>query len=430
MSDEVKRPYFAESATGFLMTSGQIWKHTGGERNLNQGGIMARVLILGSFSESLLRFRGHLIRRLLDEGHEVIAAAPGTDWKVVETLESWGAQYREVPLERTGMSPAADLKTLWHLHRLFLREQPDIFLGYTIKPVVYGLLAAWLADVPARYALITGLGSAFTQVESSRQYLLQLLASTLYGLSLRTSQRVIFQNPDDAYLFCARRLVGGPEEVALVNGSGVDLEEYTPVPLPQEPIFLLIGRILREKGILEYVEAARRIKRVHKTARFQLVGWCDDNPSAIGMDQVQSWVKEGVIDYLGHLEDVRPAIARAAVYVLPSYREGTPRTVLEAMAMGRPIVTTDAPGCRQTVVPGVNGFLVPVANIDALARAMTHFIGEPALVEEMGLASRRMVEDRFDVHRVNDALVQALELSAPVRKKRVQPPPLPPAALG
>lgn len=391
---------------------------------------MARVLILGSFSESLLRFRGHLIQRLLNEGHEVIAAAPGADREVVQTLEGWGARYREVPIERTGMSPAADLKTLWSLHRLFLREEPDIFLGYTIKPVVYGLLAAWLADVPARYALITGLGSAFTQVEGAKQYLLQLLASTLYGVSLRTSQRVIFQNPDDAYLFCARRLVGGPEEVALVNGSGVDLDEYSLVPVPEEPVFLLIGRLLREKGVVEYVEAARRIKRVHGRAKFQLVGWCDENPSAISMGQVLEWDQEGVIDYLGRLEDVRPAIAKAAVYVLPSYREGTPRTVLEAMAMGRPIVTTDAPGCRQTVLQGVNGFLVPVGDVDALARAMTHFIGEPTLVREMGLASRQLVEDRFDVHRVNDALIQALELGRPAPRRRAVPPPLPPAALG
>ena len=386
---------------------------------------MAKVLILGSFSDSLLRFRGHLIRRILDEGHQVVAVSPEPDEEVVRTLTGWGASCESVPMDRTGMSPTQDLRTLWHLHQLFVEEKPDIFLGYTIKPVVYGLMAAWLADVPSRYALITGLGLAFTQVDGARQYILQKLASLLYATSLRTSQKVIFQNPDDAYLFCARRLVGGPEEVALVNGSGVDLEFYKPVPLPKEPIFLLIGRLLQNKGIAEYAAAARLVKRYHPQAQFRLVGWPDSGPDAIDMSEVQGWVDDGVIDYLGRLDDVRPAIAEAAVYVLPSYREGTPRTVLEAMAMGRPIVTTDAPGCRQTVVPGENGFLVPVGDVPALARAMTHFIGEHQLARDMGVISRILVRERFDVHKVNDTLMDVLELRVPRKKERSVPPPIP-----
>ncbi len=381
---------------------------------------MARVLILGSLSQSLLNFRGHLIRRLLEEGHQVVAVAPGRDSEVVDTLRAWGASYESVPMDRTGVSPARDLKTLFQLHRLFQEIEPDVFLGYTIKPVVYGLLAAWLADVPSRYAMITGLGSSFTQVEGTRQYLLQTLASMLYGVSLRTSQKVIFQNPDDAYLFCARRLVGGPEQVALVNGSGVDVREFSPVPLPHKPTFLLIARLLRNKGIGEYVTAAEQIRQYHPEARFQLVGWPDAGPDSPDRQELERWIHSPAIEYRGYLEDVRPAIADSAVYVLPSYREGTPRTVLEAMAMGRPVITTDVPGCRQTVEPGINGFLVPPRNAGALARAMTHFIGEPDVIREMGRQSRCIAEDRFDVEFVTDSLLAALDLG-----ERKVPPPLP-----
>ncbi len=381
---------------------------------------MAKVLLLGSFSKSLLAFRGHLIRRLLEEGHDVVAVAPDISDDIAESLQSWGARCREVPMDRTGMNPAHDVRTLWDLHQLFVQEKPDIFLGYTIKPVVYGLLAAWVADIPSRYALITGLGTLFTDVRGMKQYLLQTVASMLYRFSLLTSHRAIFQNADDAYLFCARRLVGGPEQVALVNGSGVDLDQYRPVPLPETTTFLMIARLLRNKGVNEYVAAAERIKSHHPAVRFRLAGGRDDGPAAIPEEQLQQWIDGDTIEYLGYLDDIRPAMAQASVYVLPSYREGTPRTVLEAMAMGRPVVTTDVAGCRETVEPGDNGFLVESKNVDSLARAMTHFIGEPELTRTMGEYSRQIAQKKYDVHQVTDALLAALELGT-----RKMPPPLP-----
>lgn len=387
---------------------------------------MARIVILGSYGESLLQFRGSLIRRLLAEGHEVIGAAPAGDLSVRDTLESWGARYKCVPMDRTGINPGRDLQTLYRLHRLFVREKPDIFLGYTIKPVVYGLLAAWLADVPSRYAMITGLGTAFMEVDSLRQLLLQSLASALYSFSLRTSEKVIFQNPDDAYLFCVRRLVGGPEEVALVNGSGVDLEEFRPAPFPKKLTFLLTARLLRDKGIYEYMAAARQVKRRHEGIRFLLVGYRDESPRAVPQEDLEQWIKEGVVEYLGRQEDVRPALKECSVFVLPSYREGTPRTVLEAMAMGRPIITTDVPGCRQTVERDRNGFLVPPKDVQGLARAMTHFIGEEEMIRNMGAESRLMAAERFDVHKVNETLLDVLELRKAPR--RVEPPPIPDVA--
>ena len=323
-------------------------------------------------------------------------------------------------MDRTGLHPARDLQTLRALHRLFVEEGPDIFLGYTIKPVVYGLLAAWLADVPARYAMITGLGTAFTDVQGARQYLLQSVASMLYRLSLTTSRQVIFQNPDDAYLFCARRLVGGPEQVALINGSGVDLDEYRPAPLPESTSFLMVARLLRTKGIVEYLEAARRIKAHHEDVVFRLAGGFDDGPAAISEEEFETLNADGAVEFLGYLDDVRGALAQASVLVLPSYREGTPRTVLEAMAMGRPVVVTDVPGCRQTVEPGENGFLVAPRDIHGLARAMTHFIGEPELVRSMGEKGRALAQERFDVRDVSETLLKILDL-----RRRVVPPPLP-----
>ena len=379
---------------------------------------MAKVLLLGSFSKSLLAFRGHFIRRLIEEDHDVVAAAPSMDEEVAETLRQWGARSHEVPMERTGVNPVQDLQTLWALHRLFEWEKPDIFLGYTIKPVVYGLLAAWLADVPSRYALITGVGTAFTDGAGKKQYMLQIVASMLYRLSLSKCHRAIFQNPDDAYLFCARRLVGGPEQVALVNGSGVDLDAYQPAPLPEEPSYLMISRLLRNKGVVEYVQAARRIKRLHPRARFRLVGGLDEGPAAISAREVEEWICDGYVEYLGYMDDVRPALADANVYVLPSYREGTPRTVLEAMAMGRPVVTTDVAGCRQTVEPGENGFLVPPRDVEALVRGMTHFIGEPDMVQTMGRKSREIARERFDVEEVTEGLMRMLELRGEVEAKR------------
>lgn len=386
---------------------------------------MARVVILSSYAPSLVEFRGHLIRRLVGEGHEVVAVAPEMNADVKDSLQSWGADWESVPMDRNGVNPTRDVQTLWHLHRLFDRLEPDVFLGYTIKPVVYGLLAAWIADVPARYALITGLGASFTNVAGARQYLLQMLASLLYGLSLRTSQRVVFQNPDDAYLFCARRLVGGPEDIALVNGSGVDVEEFRPAPLPKKPIFLMISRLLKNKGVAEYIAAAEQVRAYHEEASFRLVGWCDGGPDAPDEGELNSWLDSRAIEYLGRLDDVRPAIAESSVYVLPSYREGTPRTVLEAMAMGRPIITTDVPGCRQTVESGVNGLLVPPRDPSALVDAMSHFVENRGSVEKMGRQSRRIAEERFDVRQVTDSMLAALELGP-----RKVPPPLPRSARG
>lgn len=369
-----------------------------------------KIVVLGSLPESLINFRGPLLRAMVERGHQVTACAPEAPEAVRQALGEIGADYRNVPLERTGLSPRRDLAALLALIRLFRELQPDVVFSYTIKPVIYGSLAARMAGVPCRISMVTGLGYAFSEAASGmKQRLISMAARGLYRISLKGNHRVFFQNPDDRELFQELRIVARSEQAALVNGSGIDIEKFQPAPFPDRPVFLLIARLLWDKGIREYVEAARLIKSQHPQAVFRLVGWIDQNPTALTAEELQSWIDEDVIEYLGQLDDVRPAIASSSVYVLPSYREGTPRTVLEAMAMGRPIVTTDAPGCRETVEPGDNGFLVPVRDAPAIAEAMARFIDEPALIPRMGAASRRLTEVKYDVHRVNAVLLDAME---------------------
>lgn len=377
---------------------------------LRQDRAGARVLVLGGIARSLLNFRGALLEALVRHGHRVVACAPGHDDDVARALASIGVDYRPTPIERASLNPIADLRTVASLTRLMRDVQPDVFFGYTIKPVIYGSLAARFAGVPRRYAMITGLGYAFGQGGLGRRALARLVG-VMYRAGLRGSPAVFFQNPDDVALFQALGIVD-EEQAVLVNGSGVDLEHFAPAPISRRPpSFLLIARLIREKGILEYVEAARLVKRSHPQATFRLVGPLDSNPTAVSENELAAWRREGVVEYLGKLDDVRPAIAASSVYVLPSfYREGTPRSVLEAMAMGRPVITTDAPGCRETVIEGENGFLVPPRDPAALAEAMSRFLEQPELASRMGAASRQIAEARYDVHKVNAAMLQAMGL--------------------
>ncbi|MCQ4346597.1 glycosyltransferase family 4 protein [Pseudomonas stutzeri] len=369
-------------------------------------------LLIASFAESLLGFRGPLLDALLAHGLIVHVAAPDlpVDSPTRQILEGRGIRVHDIPLRRTGTNPLDDAATLLVLWQLMRRIRPNFVLGYTIKPVIYGSMAALLAHVPQRFALVTGLGYVFQPDAATRAGHLSLrsVVQPLYALALRCTHKVFLQNPDDQALF--RRLGILPPTVpsCVVNGSGVDVAEYQVVPLPATPHFLLIARLLGAKGVREYAAAAGRVRARHPEATFSLVGWIDDNPDAIDRHELEAWVADGTLDYLGRLDDVRPAIAACSVYVLPSYHEGTPRTVLEAMAMGRAIITTDAPGCRETVVDGDNGFLVPVRAVDALEAAMLRFIERPGLAAEMGSRSRRVAEEKYDVHRVNAVMLQEM----------------------
>lgn len=369
---------------------------------------VARVTVLGGFALSLLNFRGPLLRALVESGHEVIASAPDVSDDVRLALQALGTTCREVPMQRAGLSPSGDLHTLFSLLQLFREVRPDTLLCYTIKPVIWGLLAARLARVPRRVAMITGLGYAFMDGGGWRQRVILRVVCFLYRRALAGAHVVMFQNPDDRTEFEKRGLLPKSAEVVMINGSGVDTRHYAAAPLPQAPVFLLMARLLSDKGIREYVGAAKQLRVRYPSAHFLLAGPLDKNPAALSEVELQQWQREGAIEYLGSLRDVRPALARCRIYVLPSYREGTPRSVLEAMSSGRPIITTDAPGCRETVKEGSNGFLVPVRDTDALARAMERFILEPELAGRMGQESRRIAEEKYDVNKVNAVIMRAM----------------------
>jgi len=376
----------------------------------------AKVLIVAGFADSLVRFRGDLIRTLLDRGVSVHVAAPelSANSECTKALVSWGAVPHQVSIERTGLNPLRDLKTAADLYRLLRQVAPTYLLAYTAKPVIYGLLAARLARVPATTALITGLGYAFTaEAEGLKRRTLQLLLRGLYRAALQGARSVVFQNPDDRALFVRLRLTSAARS-GLVDGSGVNLEAYGVAPLPslQGPIrFVLIARLIRDKGIFEFIEAGRMVRKAQRAVELHLVGGLDENPAAIARDDLDRWIGEGSVIYHGQLKDVRPVLAQAHVFVLPTfYREGVPRTILEAMAMGRPVITCDAPGCRETVRDGENGYLVPVRSARALADAMLRFVDDPSSIVSMGAAARKLAVEKYDVVRVNQQMLAHMGL--------------------
>jgi glycosyltransferase involved in cell wall biosynthesis len=369
-----------------------------------------RFLLVGSFALSMLKFRKDLLAAILAKGYEVHASlpVPKEDAWIVEEFHEQGVIVHESSLARTGLNPVRDLHSLFELWRLMISIRPSHVLSYTVKPIVYASLAARFARVPNRFALVTGRGYAFE--EDKRRFHVGNLAQRLYRFSMRHVDSVFFQNSDDEVLFRARGLVSGNCRTVVLNGSGVGLDEFAVAPLPESPTFLIIARLLAAKGIREFIAAARLVRAKHPGARFQVVGWVDDNPDSISKSEFAQWKEEGIVEFLGRQNDVRPAISSSMVYVLPSYREGTPRTVLEAMAMGRPVITTDAPGCRDTVSNGDNGFLVPVRSVNELAAAMRRFIEDPCLAEKMGRRSREIAEERYDVHKVNQTMLNAMGL--------------------
>lgn len=376
-----------------------------------------KFLLIASYLPSVMNFRSALIASIKAAGFEVHIAAPQVCMysEELDKLTKLGYVVHSLDMESTGTNPLADGRTLIGLFKLMKKIKPDYMMGYTIKPVIYGLLAAKLASVPNRFALITGLGYTFQGVDSQshKKSRLQNVVHKLYSLALSSAHKVFFQNPDDDALFKSLCILKTNALTKVVNGSGVDLSEYAIEPFPSEanvpvPRFLLIARLLGDKGVREYAKAARVIRSKYSDVQFDLVGWIYDNPDAIHSSELESWLDEGLFNYWGKLDDVRPAIAACSIYVLPSYREGTPRTVLEAMAMGRPIITTDAPGCRETVVEGNNGYLVSIKSIDDLVNAMEKFIMNPNSIIDMGLASRKLAESKFDVQAVNKVMLKEM----------------------
>ena len=372
-----------------------------------------RFALVTSQAFSISNFRGSLITSLIAQGVEVFAIAPDFDESTRASVRSLGAVPIDCFLSRTGMNPLLDILTVIRLTALLRHLKVDVSLSYFIKPVIFANLAASFAGVPKRFCMIEGLGYVYTPPaghEPVQRKILRSVVSYLYKLSLRKAHRVFLLNDEDIAEMVGRDLVK-PAQVVKLNGIGVDLAEWMPAPMAIKSItFLVVARLLREKGILEYAAAARIVKLKYPSTRFVLLGGVDPNPGSLSAEEASQWTKDGLLEWPGHVA-VKPWLAQASVFVLPSYREGVPRSTQEAMAMGRAVITTDVPGCRDTVVEGLNGFLVPVRDSVALADAMMRFIRKPELIETMGKASRALAVERFDVHKVNAVILATMGIS-------------------
>ena len=352
---------------------------------------------------NIANFRTGLLDAIEAAGHSVAIAAPD-DGPALRWDNPY--EFHDLPINRSGLNPFRDAFLTLRYYGLLKEKRPAAFLGFTIKPNIYGSLAARMAGVPA-IANVSGLGTAFIRGGPLARFI-----GALYRLAFAKAHKVFFQNPDDRKLFLDRNIVAAGR-TGLLPGSGVDLERFS-VAGPasrRETVFLLISRLLADKGVREFVEAAALVRASHPDARFQLLGGLDPgNRTAIGQEEVRRWNQEGIVEYLGPTSDVRPYIAEASAVVLPSYREGLPRSLLEAAAMGRPLIATDVPGCREIVREGMTGLLCQVRNASSLAAAMARFAQMGVDQREaMGKAARQTVEAEFSERAVIDAYLEALQ---------------------
>ena len=349
-----------------------------------------------------------MLKELLQRYDQVICVTPHDGYE--DQLRSVGVQQVPIRINQHGMNPFQEAGIVYRLYRIYRHYKPETVLNFSVKPCLYGGLAARLARVPKSSYMITGLGYLFLAQSGFAKYL-RWLVTRLYRVMLRRQDVLFFQNPDDAVYFADIGVTGSCRTVVL-PGTGVDTTRFCadpPSPIAGAVRFLLIGRMLVDKGVTEYRLAAEKLRGKYPQAKFGLLGPIDKNPSALGRTQIDAWQKEGLIDYLGETEDVRPYLLQCDVFVLPSYREGLPRAGLEAMAMSRPVITSDVPGCRELVMEGENGYLVAPRNVESLVRAMESFLINPNQCHSMGQASRLYCCSYFDETGVSTAICDAVQ---------------------
>jgi len=362
------------------------------------------MLFLGAEAAYLLAFRGPLMKAFQAKGYRIVAVAPVPAAFDTARYAELGIDFVPWPMGRAALNPFAELKSIYLLWQIIKRTNPDTMFAHAIKPVIYGLILARMLGVRRRTAMIPGLGYAFTEGGGLKRLLVGLVARFGYRVALAQAHMVIFQNPDDLAALRLGGVLPATVPVGLVNGSGVNMTHYAPAPWPPgPPRFLMVARLLRDKGVREFVDAARIVRVAVPDAQFVLVGGTDPNPAAIRQDEIDGWLAEGLIEARGHLADPRAEYAACHVHVLPSYREGTPRSNLEAMAMARAIVTTDVPGCRETVVDGVNGLLVTVRDPRSLATAMQALALDLDRARAMGKAGLKICRQKYELEAVTKA---------------------------
>lgn len=366
-----------------------------------------KFILISPKNRTAYNFRGDLIKKIIACGYEVVVTGPDRD--NVERIEELGARFVEIPMNKNGVNPLEDLNYQKALCELFKKEKPDVTLGYTSKPVIYGAIAAKKAGVPHIVSMVTGAGYAFT-AESTKAKIIKTIMSVLYRKAFRCADTVIFQNDDDKAEFLSMKLLKA-EKCRVVNGSGVNTVRFMPAAYPEKISFFMLSRFLKSKGVREYLEAARLVKEKHPEVDFYLLGKYEtEMQDAIPKEEIEQYINDGIVTRFDETNDVRPYYEKCSVYVLPSYREGTPRTVLEAMSMGRAVITTDTQGCRGTVIDGKTGYLVPVKNSQAVAEKMLTFIENPELISQMGAESAKYCCEKFDVNIVNNDMCKYLNI--------------------
>jgi glycosyltransferase involved in cell wall biosynthesis len=357
------------------------------------------ILLIANTAKTMIDFRWLFLQELLKVGYRVVLFVP-YDNAAFAKLRELNIELVSLAINRKGINPIAEIGCLWKIYQIIKSYNPDLCMFYTIKPNIYGSIASCFARVK-HCSMITGLGYVFTG-NTLKQKILRVIVQNIYKFALKKNSKIFFLNGDDLNYFLTNKIIT-KEKACLINGEGVDVKYFTYfMPDIAQPIkFLFLARLLKDKGIYEFINAARIIKDKYPNIKFDVAGSIDDNPSSIKQEELDAWIKEKIINYLGYLTDVREVIKDSSVFVLPSYREGLPISILEAMATGRAIITTDAPGCRETVIDEVNGYLVPIKSVEGLVAAMEKFILYPDLITKMGKESRLIVEDKFDARKVN-----------------------------
>ncbi|XAM01290.1 glycosyltransferase family 4 protein [Phycisphaeraceae bacterium D3-23] len=380
-----------------------------------------RIFVIGSFAKGYSGFRGPILAQLNDAGCDVHLVCSEHDQDDLDFFASIGVTYHAAPLQRTGLNPFNDFKYAKYLTALFREHKPDIVFCYAQKPVVFGVPAAHKAGVKNINALMPGLGYLFSEGTGLKKKIAKAVAVRLHKRAKGLIQNLFFVNPNDHADFKAAGLIGKQADVTILPGEGKDLSHFAVCPMPTDrpPGFNLITRLLADKGVPDFVEAAKIVKKAHPEAVFDLIGPYDDNPRAVQPDEVAGWVDEGLIAFHGVTTDVRPYIENTTATVLPTtYREGLPNILLEGMAIGRPIVTYENAGASQAIespeeiepglARGTNGFLIAPKRVDLLAKALLMLIDEPGLAESMGKAGRAFAEERFDVSKINSQIMKQI----------------------
>jgi len=362
-----------------------------------------KIILLSGSGDTVAWFRLDFLNEFLLRSYKVYVLAPDIRDDLKPELINMGIEFIQIKLERKGFNVLNLISSVFELAILFKEIQPNIIFSYTHKAILSGSLAAKISGFSNTFSMVTGTGHIFDN-QTKKEKVIKFIGSLALRIALRFNKLVFFQNPDDRALFLKNNIVLS-QKTKLVNGSGVNLDKFSVSPLPSEPIFLCMARLIKSKGLEEFARAAKRVKKLYPEARFILYGYPDEHPDSIDENEIISnWLNDFGVEYFGYSENPIDAIKECSIFVLLSYKEGTPRVVLEAMAMGRSIITTDAPGCRETVKNGVNGFLVPRFDDVEAANAMTKLLSAE-LRKEMGKESRKFCESKFNVFDVNNTLL-------------------------